>query len=115
MGNCSSCIGDRGRDVYDEVSLFLLIWRLAADGKLATRAAADQPTPSQDDEAQHLFGDPNNQYGTFDQQHMTSQEDPQEVQREIEALQRVVARTSECVLLPTPSPPLFQDHGSGTT
>lgn len=36
-------------------------------------------------------------YGSFDQQHMMGQEDPQEVQREIEALQRVVARTSECV------------------
>lgn len=34
-------------------------------------------------------------YGSFDQQHMMCQEDPQEVQREIEALQRVVARTSE--------------------
>jgi hypothetical protein len=67
MGNCSSCIGDRRRDVYDE-----------------------------DDEAQHLFDDPNNlHYGSFDQQHMTGQEDPQEVQREIEALQRVVARTSD--------------------
>ncbi|KAK0707990.1 late endosomal/lysosomal adaptor and MAPK and MTOR activator-domain-containing protein [Lasiosphaeris hirsuta] len=67
MGNCFSCIGHRRRDVYDE-----------------------------DDEAQHLFDDPNNlHYGSFDQQHMTGQEDPQEVQREIEALQRVVARTSD--------------------
>ncbi|KAK3349797.1 hypothetical protein B0T25DRAFT_519919 [Lasiosphaeria hispida] len=67
MGNCSSCIGDRRHDVYDE-----------------------------DDEAQHLFDDPNSlHYGSFDQQHMMGQEDPQEVQREIEALQRVVARTSE--------------------
>ncbi|KAK3315801.1 late endosomal/lysosomal adaptor and MAPK and MTOR activator-domain-containing protein [Apodospora peruviana] len=67
MGNCSSCLGDRRRDVYDE-----------------------------DDEAQHLFDDPNNMhYGSFDQQHMMGQEDPQEVQREIEALQRVVARTSD--------------------
>jgi len=41
---------------------------------------------------------------------MAGQEDPQEVQREIEALQRVVARTSEYV-----SPPPFQDHGGGTT
>jgi len=53
----------------------------------------------QEDEAQHLFDDPNNlHYGSFDQQHMMGQEDPQEVQREIEALQRVVARTSEYVL-----------------
>ncbi|KXX83062.1 hypothetical protein MMYC01_200469 [Madurella mycetomatis] len=67
MGNCSSCLGNRRRDDYDE-----------------------------DDEAQHLFDDPNNMhYGSFDQQHMMGQEDPQEVQREIEALQRVVARTSD--------------------
>jgi len=67
MGNCSSCIGYRRRDSIDE-----------------------------DDDAQHLFGDPTNiNYGSFDQQHMTTHEDPQEVQREIEALQRVVARTSD--------------------
>ncbi|KAL2133839.1 hypothetical protein VTI74DRAFT_1562 [Chaetomium olivicolor] len=67
MGNCSSCLGNRRRDDYEE-----------------------------DDEAQHLFDDPNNiHYGSFDQQHMMGQEDPQEVQREIEALQRVVARTSD--------------------
>lgn len=67
MGNCSSCIGHGRRDSFD-----------------------------QDDEAQHLFDDPNSlQYGSFDQQHMTGHEDPQEVQREIEALQRVVARTSD--------------------
>ncbi|KAK4135103.1 hypothetical protein BT67DRAFT_378966 [Trichocladium antarcticum] len=69
MGNCSSCLGNRRRDDYDEVC---------------------------DDEAQHLFDDPNNlHYGSFNQQHMMGQEDPQEVQREIEALQRVVARTSD--------------------
>ena len=66
--------------------------------------------PTQDDEAQNLFGDPNNMhYGSFDQQHMTGHEDPQEAQREIEALQRVVARTSEYAHLPSrrhPSPPL---------
>ncbi|KAL2015548.1 hypothetical protein VTK56DRAFT_5240 [Thermocarpiscus australiensis] len=67
MGNCSSCLAYRRRDDYDE-----------------------------DDEAQRLFDDPNNMhYGSFDQQHMMGQEDPQEVQREIEALQRVVARTSD--------------------
>ncbi|KAK1759883.1 late endosomal/lysosomal adaptor and MAPK and MTOR activator-domain-containing protein [Echria macrotheca] len=67
MGNCSSCVGQRRRDSYDE-----------------------------EDEAQHLFDDPNNMgYGSFDQQHMAGVEDPQEVQREIEALQRVVARTSD--------------------
>ncbi|KAK4238116.1 late endosomal/lysosomal adaptor and MAPK and MTOR activator-domain-containing protein [Achaetomium macrosporum] len=66
MGNCSSCLGSRRHDDYDE-----------------------------DDEAQHLFEDSSNMhYGSFGQQHMMGQEDPQEAQREIEALQRVVARTS---------------------
>ena len=36
-------------------------------------------------------------YGSFDHPHMMGQEDPHEAQREIEALQRVVARTSEYV------------------
>ncbi|KAK4677461.1 hypothetical protein QC764_405160 [Podospora pseudoanserina] len=67
MGNCASCLGSRRRDDYDE-----------------------------DDEAQHLFDDPNSlQYGSFEQQQMMGPEDSQEVQREIEALQRVVARTSD--------------------
>lgn len=35
------------------------------------------------------------QYGSFGEQQMTGQHDPLEAQREIEALQRVVARTSE--------------------
>ncbi|KAL2177519.1 late endosomal/lysosomal adaptor and MAPK and MTOR activator-domain-containing protein [Thermothelomyces heterothallicus CBS 202.75] len=71
MGNCSSCLGNRRRDEYDE----------------------------EEDEAQHLFDDPNNlHYGSFDQQHMMGQEDPQEAQREIEALQRVVARTSDAMV-----------------
>lgn len=42
---------------------------------------------------------------------MMGQEDPQEVQREIEALQRVVARTSEYATLP----PRSRFHGLGTT
>ncbi|KAK4194256.1 hypothetical protein QBC40DRAFT_320869 [Triangularia verruculosa] len=75
MGNCASCLGSRRRDDYDE-----------------------------DDEAQHLFDDPNNlQYGSFEQQQMMGPEDPQEVQREIEALQRVVARTSEYAPQPPPA------------
>ncbi|KAK4128052.1 hypothetical protein N657DRAFT_561388 [Parathielavia appendiculata] len=70
MGICSSCLGNRRRDEFED-----------------------------DDEAQHLFDDPNNlHYGSFDQQHMMSQEDPQEAQREIEALQRVVARTSDAMV-----------------
>ncbi|KAK1828074.1 late endosomal/lysosomal adaptor and MAPK and MTOR activator-domain-containing protein [Podospora conica] len=67
MGNCTSCLGYRRRESIDE-----------------------------EDEAQNLFGDPASiNYGSFDQQHMPTHEDPQEVQREIEALQRVVARTSD--------------------
>ncbi|KAK4228662.1 late endosomal/lysosomal adaptor and MAPK and MTOR activator-domain-containing protein [Podospora fimiseda] len=69
MGNCSSCMGSRRRDDYDE-----------------------------EDEGQHLFDDDPNSlhYGSFeDQQQMMTQEDPQEVQREIEALNRVVARTAD--------------------
>lgn len=54
----------------------------------------------QEDETQHLFDDPTSMhYGSFEQQHMNGQEDPQEVQREIEALQQVVARTSKYVPL----------------
>jgi len=67
MGNCTSCLGNRRRDVYDE-----------------------------DDESRLLFDDPNAMhYGSFGEQHMNGQDDPLEVQREIEALQRVVARTSD--------------------
>ncbi|KAL1858144.1 hypothetical protein VTK73DRAFT_7920 [Phialemonium thermophilum] len=68
MGNCSSCLGgNRSRDDYDV-----------------------------DDESRLLFDDPNGlHYGSIGEQQMTGHEDPQEVQREIEALQRVVARTSE--------------------
>ncbi|KAK3380878.1 hypothetical protein B0H63DRAFT_523617 [Podospora didyma] len=72
MGNCSSCLGNRRADEFDE-----------------------------DDEAQRLFDDSANlQYGSFDQQQMMGQEDPLEVQREIEALQRVVNRTSEYIRPP---------------
>lgn len=52
----------------------------------------------QDEESRLLFDDPNGiHYGSFGEQQMTSQNDPMEAQREIEALQRVVARTSEYV------------------
>ncbi|KAJ9144252.1 hypothetical protein NKR23_g6007 [Pleurostoma richardsiae] len=67
MGICASCLGDRRRDVVDE-----------------------------DDESRLLFDDPNSMhYGSFEQQQMNGQDDLQETQREIEALQRVVARTSD--------------------
>lgn len=53
-------------------------------------------TLSQDDESRLLFDDPNSmQYGSFGDQQVAGQHDPMEAQREIEALQRVVARTSE--------------------
>lgn len=48
-----------------------------------------------------LPDDPNSvHYGSFNDQNMNVQEDPLEVQRENEALQRVVARTSEYVACP---------------
>ncbi|KAM3077775.1 hypothetical protein ACMFMG_007096 [Clarireedia jacksonii] len=68
MGNCSSCLGlDRGRDLSDEDE--------------NTRLLFDDAHPN------HYggFGDPNS--GIV-------QADPQEVQRETEALQKVVAQTS---------------------
>lgn len=42
-------------------------------------------------------------YGSFGEQSVNGQEDPMEVQRETEALQRVVAKTSEYVLILDPS------------
>lgn len=53
---------------------------------------------TQEDEAQHLFDENNMHYGSFDQQHMMNQEDPQETEREIAALQGVVERTSKYAL-----------------
>ncbi|KAH6645171.1 late endosomal/lysosomal adaptor and MAPK and MTOR activator-domain-containing protein [Truncatella angustata] len=48
-----------------------------------------------DDESRLLLDDPNNsQYGSFGDQNMNAQADPQESQRETEALQKVVAKTS---------------------
>lgn len=50
----------------------------------------------QEDEAQRLFDDPNSMhYGSFEPQPMNGQDDTHEAQREIEALQQVVARTSK--------------------
>ncbi|PSR99167.1 hypothetical protein BD289DRAFT_58513 [Coniella lustricola] len=66
MGVCASCLGGRRRDSVQE------------------------------DEEAPLFDDANAmQYGSFGDQQMTGQHDPMEAQREIEALQRVVARTSD--------------------
>ena len=50
----------------------------------------------QDEEAPLFLDDGNNlHYGSFNDPHMNGQDDPAEVQREVEALQRVVARTSK--------------------
>ncbi|KAK7421654.1 hypothetical protein QQX98_002121 [Neonectria punicea] len=72
MGACASCLGRRDSDAYDE------------------------------DEADRLLYDDANgmQYGSFGDQGMTGENDTLEVQRENEALQRVVAKTSKYV--PTP-------------
>jgi hypothetical protein len=52
----------------------------------------------QDEESRLLFDDPNNlHYGSFSDQPINGQEDAVEIQRENEALQRVVAKTSEYV------------------
>ncbi|GAW26637.1 putative glycoside hydrolase family 74 protein [Rosellinia necatrix] len=66
MGICASCLGRRRSDSIDE-----------------------------DDVSPLLFDDPNSMhYGGFTEHNMNSQGDPLESQREVEALQRVVARTS---------------------
>ncbi|TQN73300.1 hypothetical protein CSHISOI_02121 [Colletotrichum shisoi] len=67
MGVCASCLGRGNKDVYEE-----------------------------DEESRLLYDDPNNvHYGSFGEQSVIGQEDPMEVQRETEALQRVVAKTSD--------------------
>jgi len=68
MGACSSCLGrDQSRDLSDE-----------------------------DEQSRLLFDDPHgNHYGSFGEQNAgIIQADPQEVQRETEALQKVVTLTS---------------------
>ncbi|CAI0646407.1 hypothetical protein GCG54_00011694 [Colletotrichum gloeosporioides] len=75
MGACASCLGRGNKDVYDE-----------------------------DEESRLLYDDPNNvHYGSFGEQSVNGQEDPMEVQRETEALQRVVAKTSENANIGLPS------------
>ncbi|CAK7263937.1 hypothetical protein SEPCBS119000_000734 [Sporothrix epigloea] len=67
MGNCSSCIGARRGSIYDE---------------------NDQSRPLfEDDDGAH--------YGSFGEQTINDQDDAQESQREFEALQNLVARTSD--------------------
>ncbi|KAI1157816.1 late endosomal/lysosomal adaptor and MAPK and MTOR activator-domain-containing protein [Nemania serpens] len=66
MGICASCLGRRRSDSIDE-----------------------------DDVSRLLFDDPNSlHYGSFSEHNLNSQGDPLESQREVEALQRVVARTA---------------------
>ncbi|KAI0808556.1 late endosomal/lysosomal adaptor and MAPK and MTOR activator-domain-containing protein [Xylaria sp. FL0064] len=66
MGICASCLGRQRNDSIDE-----------------------------DDVSRLLFDDPNHmQYGSFAEHNLNSQADPLESQRETEALQRIVARTS---------------------
>ncbi|TGJ86386.1 hypothetical protein E0Z10_g2381 [Xylaria hypoxylon] len=70
MGVCSSCLGRQRNDSIDE-----------------------------DDVARLLSDDPNYmQYGSFAEHNLNSQADPLESQREAEALQRIVARTSKYVI-----------------
>ncbi|TDZ44986.1 hypothetical protein CTRI78_v009158 [Colletotrichum trifolii] len=67
MGICASCLGRGSKADYEE-----------------------------DEESRLLDDDPNNvHYGSFGEQNVNGQEDPLEVQRETEALQRVVAKTSD--------------------
>ncbi|KAK8116476.1 uncharacterized protein PG998_004757 [Apiospora kogelbergensis] len=67
MGVCASCLGSRRQET----------------------------TLDEDDVSRLLIDDPNNfQYGSFSDQNMNAQTDPLESQRENEAVQKVVAKTS---------------------
>ncbi|KIH88756.1 hypothetical protein SPBR_07902 [Sporothrix brasiliensis 5110] len=82
MGNCSSCLGARRRSVYEECR--------------AERTETDKWLPLQDDESRLLFDDADGaHYGSFGEPAMNDQDEAQESQREFEALQSVVARTSD--------------------
>ncbi|KAI5459384.1 late endosomal/lysosomal adaptor and MAPK and MTOR activator-domain-containing protein [Mariannaea sp. PMI_226] len=66
MGACASCLGRRDKDAYEE-----------------------------DEESRLLYDDANGmQYGSFGDQGLAGENDTLEAQRENEALQRVVAKTS---------------------
>jgi hypothetical protein len=87
MGICSSCLGlNRDRDLSSEVSFL----------PKALESFANVPF-HQDENSRLLFDDPHaNHYGSFGEQGAgTIQTDPQEFQRETEALQKVVAQTSK--------------------
>nr|WNZ75434.1 hypothetical protein [Trichoderma harzianum] len=71
MGLCQSCLGRRQKDVYDEFP------------------------PAQSEENRLLYDDGNGmQYGSFGDAALNGEGDTAEAQRENEALQRVVAKTS---------------------
>lgn len=64
----------------------------------------------QDDVSRLLFDDPNSlHYGSFSEHNLNTQGDPLESQREVEALQRVVARTAKYA---TRSPTKWQDSSA---
>ncbi|RWA12167.1 hypothetical protein EKO27_g2927 [Xylaria grammica] len=84
MGICASCLGRQRNDSIDE-----------------------------DDVARLLSDDSNYmQYGSFAEHNLNSQADPLESQREVEALQRIVARTSKYAIHLPPSliPLSANDH-----
>ena len=89
MGACSSCLGrDQSRDLSDEASCMR---QFTSDESELTRAW------DYDEQSRLLFDDPHgNHYGSFGEQNAgIVQADPQEVQRETEALQKVVTLTSK--------------------
>lgn len=115
MGNClSSCLpvgGRQRRGLLDGVSHRVQVFSslslsLSVSVSLSLSLSLSLPLSLsltsallQDNETQNLFDDPHVlQYGSFDQHHDHGREDPLEVQREIEALQRIIARTSEYAL-----------------
>jgi hypothetical protein len=89
MGVCSSCLGlNRYRDTSDDVSPHAYI----STGRFLLIAL-----DIQEENSRLLFDDVHpNQYGSFgDQTAGIIQADPQEVQRETEALQKVVTNISK--------------------
>lgn len=88
MGACSSCLGQRGRDSYDDVS---------HGDSVACFSGETDSQCHQDEENRLLYDDANGgQYGSFGEPALSG-DDTLEAQRENEALQRVVAKTSKSV------------------
>lgn len=84
MGICSSCLPRRRKPSTDVSYELITNWYCA---KIDVIQEAD---------SRLLFDDPHTvNYGSFGEQHPTAlQADPQDVQRESEALQKIVAQTS---------------------